>query len=194
MDALTTYRLFAANSERTLERISTTPQIAREVEYYQENIGKVETAEELTEDTRLFNFVMRAYGLEEFNYATAFMKKLLKEGPDAEDGLASRLTDPRYLEIAEDFNFPAFEASTTSFDRVQQGVIDKYYQQTLEQEAGSENNGARLAMYFERKAGEINNAFDILGDRALLQFVQTAYGLPPANELCIFGYSGRDDQ
>ena len=27
-------------------------------------------------------------------------------------------------------------------------------------------------------AGEIEDAFDILGDRALLQFVQTAFGLP----------------
>jgi hypothetical protein len=36
----------------------------------------------------------------------------------------------------------------------------------------------RLALYFERKADEIDGAFDILGDQALSQVARTALGLP----------------
>ena len=48
----------------------------------------------------------------------------------------------------------------------------------MEQEAGNDNVGARLAIYFERKAEGITSELEILGDRAILQVVQTALGLP----------------
>ena len=179
MDALTTYKLFAANTERTMKRISNEPVVAREVAYYQENIGSIVSAKELIEDRRLFDFALKAYGLQEMNYARAFFQKILEGGVDDDKSLANQLTDPRYKEFAEDFNFARYGAATTSFDRTQSGVVEKYYQQTFEQEAGIQNTGARLAIYFERKSLEIEDAFDILGDRALLQVVQTAFGLPP---------------
>lgn len=178
MDALTTYRLFAANPERTLQRISDTPQISREIAYYKENIGNVESAEDLVSDQRLLNVALRAYGLEEMNYARAFMQKLLEGGIDDNDSLANRLTDPRYQEFVKDFNFVRYGSATTSFERTQGGVVDKYYQQTMELEAGGQSDGARLALYFERKAGQIESALDILGDPAIFEFVRTAFGLP----------------
>ena len=42
MQALTVYRLFAANAERTLTDISERPQVSREVEYYQQRIEEIE--------------------------------------------------------------------------------------------------------------------------------------------------------
>lgn len=179
MDALTTYKLFAANSERTINRLSSTPPIAREVEYYKENIGNVTSAEDLVSDQRLLNFALKAYGLEEMSYARAFMQKILEGGVDDREALANQLTDPRYREFAEDFNFVQFGTATTSFDRTQSGVVDKFFQQSLEQEAGNQNTGARLAIYFERKSSEVENAFSILGDPALLQVVQTSFGFSP---------------
>ncbi|MEM7069156.1 MAG: DUF1217 domain-containing protein [Pseudomonadota bacterium] len=178
MDALTTYRLFAANSERTLQRISSDPIVSRETEYYKENIGKIESAEELIEDTRLLNYALKAYGLEEMSYAKALLRKLLEGGTDERDALANQLTDPRYKEFVEDFNFARYGAATTSFDRTQTGVVDRFYQLEMESEAGNDNVGARLAIYFERKASGISSALEILGDRALLQVAQTALGLP----------------
>ncbi|MEM9277743.1 MAG: DUF1217 domain-containing protein [Pseudomonadota bacterium] len=179
MDALTTYRLFAANSERTLQRISQDPLVSREAEYYKENIGKIETAEELVNNTRLLNFALKAYGLEDLSYARALMKEVLEGGVDSDDALANRLTDPRYKEFASDFDFARYGSATTSFDRTQQGVVDRYLQSELESEAGTQNVGARLAIYFERKASEITETLELLGDRALLQVVQTAFSLPP---------------
>ena len=179
MDAITTYKLFAQNSERTLMRIAQDPQISREIEYYRENIGKIESPEQLVNDFRLFNFALKAYGLEDLNYAKALMQELLLGGVDDEKALANQLTDPRYKEFASDFNFARYGDATTSFDRTQQGVVDRYLQNVLESEAGESNVGARLAIYFERKAPEIEETIEFLGDRALLQVIQTAFGLPP---------------
>ncbi|MEO1142008.1 MAG: DUF1217 domain-containing protein [Pseudomonadota bacterium] len=178
MDAVTTYRLFAANADRALERISTSPQVSRDVEYYRENIGSVKTAEELVSDPRLLNFALRAYGLEDLSYARALIQKVLEEGTDDKEALANKLTDPRYKELVEVFNFNKFSEATTSFDRAQQGVIDRYYQQTLELEAGQQNTGARLAIYFERKAAEIETPLELLADKALIQVVRTALAIP----------------
>ena len=178
MDALTTYRLFAANSERTLERISQSPLVARETEYYKENIGNIESIDDFVDDRRLLNYALKAYGLEEMSYAKALIKKALEGGVDDDRSFANLLADPRYKEFVTDFNFERYGAATTSFDRVQQGVVDRYYQQEMEQEAGNDNVGARLAIYFERKAEGITSELEILGDRAILQVVQTALGLP----------------
>lgn len=111
-------------------------------------------------------------------YARAFIKKILEGGIDDPDSLANRLTDRRYLEFVEDFNFARYGETTTSFSRTQEGTVEKYYLQTMELEAGAQNEGARLALYFQRKVDAIETAADILGDRALLQVVQTATGLP----------------
>ena len=57
-------------------------------------------------------------------------------------------------------------AAATSMEAAKSGVISKYARQTLEQEAGDENNGVRLALYFERKAPTIKSGFDFLADDA----------------------------
>lgn len=178
MDAVLTYKLFAADSARALDRIQSKPQIAREVQYYKENIANIKTIEDFIDDDRIFATVMEAYGLEEMTYAKGFIRKLLEGGLEDSDSMANRLTDPRYKELAEDFNFVKTEGATTAFTKVTVGVLDKFYQQNLEAEAGDQNAGVRLAMYFQRKAEDIETTLSILADPAFLKFVQTTFALP----------------
>jgi hypothetical protein len=98
---------------------------------------------------------MKAHGLGDMTYAKAFMEKVLEEGVDA-ISFANSLSDKRYAEFAKTFNFKAFGEATTSFTKTQQGVVDKYLRQTLEEQAGDENQGVRLALYFQRKAETID--------------------------------------
>jgi hypothetical protein len=60
----------------------------------------------------------------------------------------------------------------------QQGTVDKYHRLTLEEEAGVDNTGVRLALYFERNAPDITSVYGILADTALGEVVRTALGLP----------------
>ena len=50
--------------------------------------------------------------------------------------------------------------------------------QTLEEDAGQQNEGVRLALYFSRKAGDISNFYQVLADPALSKVVRTALSLP----------------
>jgi hypothetical protein len=174
------YRLAANDIDTSIQRVSEQPVVSREVEYYLENIGSIDTIEELIEDTRLFNFAMKAHGLEDMNYAKAFMRKVMEEGLNEPDSFANSLTDTRYQDFAKTFDFQNFGEATTTFTKVQQGVVDKYLRQTLEEQAGEENEGVRLALYFERKAEGVETIYHILADPALAKVVRTTLGLPDA--------------
>jgi hypothetical protein len=57
-------------------------------------------------------------------------------------------------------------------------TTDGYVRQTMETDAGTQNEGVRLGLYFQRKAATIKTPLDILADKALYQVVRTALGLP----------------
>jgi len=178
ISTLVSYKLASEDIATTIKRVSEQPVVSRDVEYYLENIGNVDTIEDLTSDYRLFSFAMKAHGLSDMTYAKAFMEKVLEEGIDDDNAFANTLSDKRYAEFAKTFNFKSFGEATTSFTKTQQGVVDKYLRQTLEEQAGDENQGVRLALYFERKADTIENFYQILADPALSQVVRTTLGLP----------------
>ncbi|RJG44103.1 MULTISPECIES: DUF1217 domain-containing protein [unclassified Mesorhizobium] len=295
MTTYTSYQLIASNLTRSLDRVSKQPVVDRETKYYLENISKVKTIDEFVSNTRLFNYAMKAHGLEDMAYAKAFMEKALKEGisdpnsfanklsdkryaefvrsfnfaargeetttynmaqqftaenyatqikinggnPDSdavkaettyylanivkvksidelmkndrlvsyiktayamdpeidtndflrkileggvrdENSLANKQEEPRYAAFATAFNFEAYGEKATTYVLSQQPVTDKYLRQSLEQDAGAQNEGVRLALYFQRNAPNITNFYEVLGDKALAQVVRTALGLPDA--------------
>ncbi|WP_319004879.1 DUF1217 domain-containing protein [Microvirga lenta] len=164
--------------QKSLERTGSNPIVARDTKYYLENIGKVKTVDEFVGNHRLYSYAMKASGLEDMIYAKAFMKKVLNEGIDNNESFANRLSDKRYKEFATVFNFARYGELATTFTAAKQGTVDNYIRQSLEKNAGEDDQGVRLALYFARKASEIKNPFDILADPALLQVVQTALGIP----------------
>ena len=178
LNTYTSYQLIAKDIARSIDRIEAQPVTQRDTEYYLENITKVRSIEEFVKDDRLFRYAMKAHGLEDMSYAKAFMVKAMKEGIDNPDSFANKLTDKRYYEFVETFNFERHGETTTVFTRAQQGTVDKYLRQSLEEDAGRQNEGVRLALYFERKAGEITNFYEVLADPALSRVVRTALGLP----------------
>lgn len=179
LTTIASFSLIARDLDRSLETTAQQPAVARETEYYLENISNVKSVEEFIEDDRLFQYAMTAHGLSEMSYAKAFMRKVLDEGVDATDSFANGLADRRYRDFAETFNFDRYGDTATAFTRTQQGTSDLYVRQTMEIDAGAENEGVRLALYFQRKAPELTSVFEILADRALLEVVQTSLSIPP---------------
>jgi hypothetical protein len=287
------YQMIARDMDKSLQRVKNEPQVDRETQYYLANIGKVKTVDDLINNTRLFNYAMKAYGLEDMDYAKAFMKKVLTSDLSDKNSFANKLTDTRYQAIAKAFNFEAdgdgtttyvpaqkgvtdryalaavtagampddpqlqqqtsdylkavvnvksiddflnndtvytyamkafgldpsasskgfikqileggvsdpnslankqpdkayaalaqafnfneLGADTTTYSQPQQGTVDKYVRQQLENEAGQDDTGVQLALYFQRSAPSINSYYDILADNALSQVVRTALGFP----------------
>ncbi|MDZ4790681.1 MAG: DUF1217 domain-containing protein [Hyphomicrobiales bacterium] len=178
VSTLVSYANIARDLPRSLENIEAEPKVARDTEYYKANIGKADSVEKFLGDRRLFTYAMKAFGLESMTYAKAFMRKLLTEGVASDTSFANTLSDRRYREFAEAFNFEAYGVAATVFDSAGQGTVDRYVRQTLEERAGQQNEGVRLALYFQRKAPQGLTPFGILGDTALTKVVQTTLGLP----------------
>lgn len=178
MNTLLSYQLISRDIATSIKRVEAQPLVSRETEYYRENIGNIKSIEEFVEDTRIFNYAMKAHGLSDMAYAKAFMVKALEGGVDDPESFANSLTDKRYKEFVKTFNFARDGEATTTFYSPTTGTIDKYLRQTLEEDAGENNEGVRLALYFERKASSIKNFYEILADPALGKVVRTALGFP----------------
>ena len=174
------YQQIARNVDRTLGNLSLRPEVKRESDYYLANIRSVKSADDFLKNDRLYKFAMTAFGLKDMIYGKAFMRKVLNEGVEGSRSFALQLADPRFREFAEAFNFARYGATATAFDRAQQGTVDRYLRIQLEAEAGRNDEGLRMALYFQRKAPDVTSVFGLMGDPALYKVVQTALGLPAA--------------
>lgn len=180
LTTLAAYRLVASDLDRSLARTAAQPVVERASEDYLARIGDIKSIDDFMADDRVYRYAMKAFGLEDMTFAKAFIRKLLEEGTQARDAMANRLSDRRYREFAQNFDFNRFGSATTAFSRVQQGVVDRYLRMTLEATEGAQNEGVRLALYFRRKASGINGPFDVLADPALLRVAQVATGISSA--------------
>lgn len=183
LSASVSYRVITENLDRSLKNVAAKPQVERETKYYLDNIGKVKSLDDFLSNDRLYKYAMKASGLNDMAYAKAFMRKVLEGGIDDPKSFANSLADKRYQKFAETFNFARYNSATTSFERTQQGTVDNYVRQTLEEDAGAQNEGARLALYFERVAPNVGSTMGLLADKALLQVVHTAFQIPELTAL-----------
>jgi len=179
--AAASYQLISQNLTRSLTQVASKPDVVRETKYYLANIGKAKSIDDFLGNERLYRYAMKAHGLEDMAYAKAFMRKVLEEGVDSPDSFANQLSDKRYRDFAATFNFKTHGSAATAFDRTQQGTVDLYDRQLLEEKAGAEDEGVRLALYFARKAPTVNSVYGLLADPALLKVTQTLAGLPAAS-------------
>ncbi len=180
LTATATYNMVMKDLSSSLERTAQQPVVERETAYYEENISSAKSIDDFLANDRLYRYAMKAHGLEDMIYAKAFMRKVLEEGIHTKTAFANKLVDTRYREFAKAFDFEAFGSATTVTSEAQHGTVDKYLRQTLEEDVGAQNEGARLALYFERTAPSITSTMNLLGDSALLKVVQVAFGFSEA--------------
>ncbi len=178
---ITTYTSYATISRdlpKSLARVAEKPDVARESQYYLENIGSIKSVDDFMADSRIYDFALKAHGLEDMAYAKAFIRKVLTEGIEGDDAFANKLSDNRYSSLVKSLNFAAYGEAATAFDAAQKGVVDRFQRQTLEEEAGADNMGVRLALYFERTAPTIKSGYEILADDALAEVIRTTFQMP----------------
>ncbi len=158
---------------------------AAETAYYKSTIGTVNSVGALLADKRLVAYVEKAYGLPA-GTSTDQLRSVLTSDPMAATSVASTL-GPSYRSVAAAFSFAAtglLKQSTTAGAQTapQQIATDTAYgRSALEDEAGTDNTGVKLALYFQRVAPTITSGYGILADKALLQVFQTVLGLPASS-------------
>jgi hypothetical protein len=177
LSATSLYDSITRNYTNSLASTAKEPTVARNTQYFLDNIGKVTSAAQLVNNSQLYTYVLNAFGLQDMGYAKALITKVLNGGA-ATNGFAQSLNDPRYIALVNAFDFSKNGASTTSSTTTQQTVVSNYYEQSLENQTATENQGAQMALYFKRMAPEITSPYSILADQTLLKVFETAYNIP----------------
>ena len=152
--------------------------IKSETAYYLANVTNVKSIDDLMANSRLYNYVLSAYGLDPATESKDLIRSVLAGGIRDPDSVANKMTNKAYAGLASAFNFEQYGEAATTTNPAQQPTVDKYMRQTLEEDAGQTNEGVRLALYFDRKAPTITSWFDVLADTALASVVRTVLGLP----------------
>ncbi|MGE7371271.1 DUF1217 domain-containing protein [Neorhizobium sp. NPDC001467] len=166
------YDLVNRDLSASLKRVSNQSAVKREAEYYEANIGKVTTVDEFMDDYRLYAYAMKAYGLEDMTYAKAFMKKILDSDLSDDDSFANKLTDDRYRDFANAFNFSAAGATAQSAAQIE-NFTDLYGTTMAQQEASVTTE----TTYFNGMMDNIGSADALLGNERLRTYLLTSYGI-----------------
>jgi Protein of unknown function (DUF1217) len=180
MPATLGYRMVEASLDKQMAAFRNSGPVKREIDYFKSAIAKVDNADELVKDYRLFRFVLSAYGLDSQRDAKAFMKKVLEQDWSDADSLSNKLADSRYREIAKAFNFFGVGNANLKKSTFIDGLVDKYVTAEFEKNTEQTNPGVRLALYFKRMAPTITSWYQIMGDKPLYEVVRTALQIPAA--------------
>lgn len=155
-----------------------------EAKYYSAQMQKIESVQEFLSDPRLVAFVLEANGIDVTSVDALFMAKIFTSDLNDPDSFVNQQPDRSFRKIVASFNFNSqgmVERSDDSQIQSRRGVyetIDSYIRQMMEEEAGNDNAGVRLALYFERKATSVSSPYDILADDALYEVFKTLHSLP----------------
>ncbi|MBR1168762.1 DUF1217 domain-containing protein [Bradyrhizobium liaoningense] len=166
------------------EQTAVRAQAAKDATSYREAIADIESVSDLLANRKMVDFILVAKGLEPGKVSTEYLKKIFNSDLSNPKSFANTESDPRFAEIAASFNFDS-KGNVARLPTMGPQKRDQfretqanYLRQSLEQQQGDMNPGVRLALYFQRKAGEITSAYDILADKALSEVFRTTFNLP----------------
>lgn len=171
------YNQIASDMSRSLKRIASDPVVARDAQYYRENIGKITNVDDFLDDYRLFSYAMKAHGLEEMTYARAFMREVLTSDLSDEESFANKLDDERYRDFAAAFDFGASEASARALDAqsdLQEAETIGLYSRSIQEEMSSYS---RNYAHYKERIGAISSVDEFVADSRLVEVALASMGL-----------------
>ena len=66
LNTYTSYQLIAKDIPKAIDQVESQPVVKRETDYHLAKIGNVKTIDDFVNNTRLFNYAMKAYGLSDW--------------------------------------------------------------------------------------------------------------------------------
>ncbi len=168
------------------EAYNRTAQLERDLQYFEENIGNVTTAEALVSDRRLLSVALGAFDLSEDIDSRAFIQRILEDGTAADDALANRLSDERYRDLSDAFGFGPDASVQTGASDFADRITDLYKRQQFEIAVGQQDDTMRVALNAQHAmvdlAAEDQSTdakwFTLMGTPPLRELMEKALGLP----------------
>lgn len=181
---LTGWRFLNDSLETQEKLFNSSPDISRDVDYFNENIGDVKTLDDLMGDRRILKVALGAFGLGDEINKGAFVRKVLEEGTEDRSAFAVRLNNSDYLDMARTFDFSSGELTLSDSQRA--NITKQYQEETFEVSLGEVDNSMRLALNFQRDIAEIaeqglsENAgwFKVMGSVPLRTVFESAFNMP----------------
>jgi len=170
----TTYDLDSPEFQRFRNRSD----IQREVDYYKENIKNIKSVEDFFGDSRLVRFALSAYDLESEALNKGKIRKILESDLSDQNSLANRFQDPRFQEMAKDFNVFMFKELNMKSTAMVDKVVSRYEQTKYEQSLDETAPGVRAALEFSRRAKDVTRTVQLLGDSVLREVITVANNIP----------------
>lgn len=180
---LSSYLAVANSLSRFQSAAAKAPAVEVATKYFENNIGKATSAQQLIDNPRLFNYALAAFGLSDRVNEKGLLKKVLEQGVANSHALANTLNNTDIYAFAKTFDFGDKGSSVTSSSTTVKNVVNAYIENALETAQGQQNPGVQLALYFQSHASSIKSVYNILSDRSLLTVVQTALGISPLTAL-----------
>ncbi|CAD0186169.1 hypothetical protein RUESEDTHA_03074 [Ruegeria sp. THAF57] len=180
------WRFLQRSYDTQLESFSSSAVNERETRYFLENIGKVQTAEDLVSDRRLLQVALGAFGLEGDLNNRYFIQKVLSDGTSTDDALPNRLSDKRYREFSEAFGLGPGEIRRTGLQSFMEDIAQDNLVSRFEVAVGERDETMRISLYAQHALAELavqesganTKWFDLMGLPPLRNMMETALGLP----------------
>ncbi len=150
---------------------------ATETTYYSNAIDKVQTVSGLVGDSRLRNYVLKAYGIDPTYVSTDFLKQVLTSDVSDPTSFVNVNGNAKYKALAAQFSFNADGTvnGTAQTDTQKNAVMEQYNltAPSIVTPAAADYNKA----YYLSKIGTITNVTDLLADSRLTSYIKTAFGM-----------------
>lgn len=172
--------------ENQQEAFNASSDIQRDVDYFRDNISEVTSAEELVSNYRLLKVALGAFGLDDDINNKYFIERILDEGTLDANSLSNKLSDKRYLKLAEAFGFGNVNTPKTLQGDFPDEIVSSYQNKQFEIAVGEQDANMRLAMNIDTELTEIANKdttnngrwYSVMGNEAVRSVLETALGLP----------------
>tara|TARA_B110000003_G_scaffold273625_1_gene311762 strand:+ start:1472 stop:2254 length:783 start_codon:yes stop_codon:yes gene_type:complete len=156
----------------------------RDINYFQKELPKITSIEELVDNHRLLRVALGSVGLSADIKNKAFIKKVIASDLQDPKSLANRLSDMRYKRLASAFG--ALGAKQPINSQSIDQAANKYLRLSFEAALGKKDNTMRLALYAKRELAELalekssdrTKFYKILGSPQLRELFETYLRLP----------------
>lgn len=162
------------------------PMIARNSQYFRENIGKIKSADDLVKDHRLLGVTLGAFGLEADIANKAFIRKILESDRDDSKSMVNRLTDKRYAKLVDALKLDE-GTGTVASKSFGDSVVAAFQDREFERRIGETQPDLRLAMNAQRELSAMAQRtssdktlwYEVMGNAPLRKVFDTAFGFGP---------------
>lgn len=181
------WNLLQRTATQQKQLLAADPIAERSTSYFRDNIARTGQAADLVSDYRLLSVALGAHGLESDIGSKAFIRKVLESPRSDDDALVNRLSDKRYLRLANSFGFDN-GAQMVNSPRFAERMIAQYIDREFERRVGEGDQNLRLALNAQRELRQMagrNSSdntlwYEVMGNPPLRKVFEQAFGFSSA--------------